>query len=398
MKPRTIPLEDAFSFQEGPGVRKWQFTTSGIKLLNVGNILKTGELDLEKTDRCLSREEVEKHYKHFLVDEGDLVIASSGISFDDDGLLRTRGAFVHRSHLPLCLNTSTIRFKPKADSDLQFLRYWLDSYEFRYQITRLVTGSAQQNFGPSHLENLRITLPDPTEQRRIAGELERADGLRRTRRYALELADTFLPAAFLQMFGDPVRNTNGWPVFEMEELASVERGKFTPRPRNDPSYYGGKYPFIQTGDISNCGGRLNSWTQTLNEKGVSVSRCFPPGTIVIAIVGATIGVTAILGREMYCTDSVVGIQVDESKATKEYVEFLLRFWRPVFLAQTPETARANLNLETLRPLRIPSPPLPLQTRFAELVERHERLRSVQRESLRQAEHLFQSLLHRAFTT
>src|SRR5260221_1661423 len=195
----TIPLGEAFWFQEGPGVRKWQFTTSGIKLLNVGNILPIGELDLEKTDRCLSREEVEKRYKHFLVDEGDLVIASSGISFDDDGLLRTRGAFVQRSHLPLCLNTSTIRFKSKADADLRFLRYWLDSFEFRSQITRLVTGSAQQNFGPSHLENLRITLPDPTEQRRIAGELERADGLRRKRRYALELADSFLPAAFLQL-------------------------------------------------------------------------------------------------------------------------------------------------------------------------------------------------------
>ena len=40
----------------------------------------------------------------------------------------------------------------------------------------------------------------------------------------------------------------------------------------------------------------------------------------------------------------------------------------------------------------------LQQQFASLVSRHERLRAGQRESLRQAEHLFQSLLHRAFTT
>src|SRR5213082_908799 len=92
-------------------------------------------LYLEKTDRYLSEQEVKSKYRHFLVDEGDLVIASSGISFDGDGLLRTRAAFVHKEHLPLCMNTSTIRFKSKERvSDLHFLRFWIDSFEFRDQI------------------------------------------------------------------------------------------------------------------------------------------------------------------------------------------------------------------------------------------------------------------------
>jgi len=255
----------------------------------------------------------------------------------------------------------------------------------------------QASLNREDILSLEIRLPSTADQQRIAAQLEQADRLRRARRYALELTDTFLPAAFLQLFGDPVPNPRSWPVSELEELATVERGKFTPRPRNDPSYYGGNFPFIQTGDISKCGGRLGSWTQTLNEKGVSVSRSFPPGTVVIAIVGATIGITAILEAEVYCPDSVVGIQVDSAKASKEYIEFLLRFWRPVFLAQAPETARANINLDILRPLRIPAPPLPLQQQFAALVERVERLRSIQRESLRQSEHLFQSLLHQAFS-
>ena len=123
----TLPLTEAFWFQEGPGVRNWQFTTSGIKLLNVANIEKGGMLNLEKTDRHLNETEVAKKYSHFLVDAGDLVIASSGISFDDDGLLRTRGAFVRAEQLPLCLNTSTIRFKAiDGVSDLRFLRLWLN--------------------------------------------------------------------------------------------------------------------------------------------------------------------------------------------------------------------------------------------------------------------------------
>lgn len=186
-----LPFSETFWFQEGPGVRKWQFTNSGIKLLNVGNIEKQGTLNLEKTDRHLSEEEISQKYSHFLVDEGDLVIASSGISFDYDGLLRTRGAFIEKHHLPLCLNTSTIRFKAiDGISDLYFLRFWLNSHEFRSQITKLVTGSAQQNFGPSHLKSLKITLPSLEEQKRIAEILDRASSLISKRKDAIAKLDT----------------------------------------------------------------------------------------------------------------------------------------------------------------------------------------------------------------
>lgn len=69
----------------------------------------------------------------------------------------------------------------------------------------------------------------------------------------------------------------------------MERGRFSPRPRNDPKYFNGEYPFIQTGDISSSNHRLSEYKQTLNEQGIKVSKKFCVGTIVMAIVGATIG-------------------------------------------------------------------------------------------------------------
>jgi type I restriction enzyme, S subunit len=218
-----VPLSEAYWFQEGPGVRKWQFTTSGIKLLNVGNIEKDGTLNLSKTERCLDESEVIKKYSHFLVDAGDLVIASSGISFDDDGLLRTRGAFVEKSDLPLCLNTSTIRFKAIENvSDLRFLRIWLNGREFRSQITKLVTGTAQQNFGPSHLKATKIALPTLAEQRRIADVLDRAEAMRAKRRAALAQLEILTQSIFRELFGDIVKNPRGWPI---RSLGEVARGK-----------------------------------------------------------------------------------------------------------------------------------------------------------------------------
>jgi type I restriction enzyme, S subunit len=162
---RTYSFSDVYWLQEGPGVRNWQFTASGVKLLNVGNITIDSRVDLQRTGRHVSEVEAFGRYSHFLVDEGDLLMPSSGIPIDEDGLLRTRSAFASKDDLPLCMNTSTIRFKPKMEgASLLFLQGWLQSREFRSQITKLVTGSAQKNFGPSHLKQLSITLPKASAQ------------------------------------------------------------------------------------------------------------------------------------------------------------------------------------------------------------------------------------------
>src|SRR5690606_40840918 len=80
-KVDDVPLPELLFFQEGPGVRNSQYTSSGIKLLNVAN-LQNGRLDLSTSDRYISEEEAMGRYKHFLVDEGDLIIASSGIKVE----------------------------------------------------------------------------------------------------------------------------------------------------------------------------------------------------------------------------------------------------------------------------------------------------------------------------
>lgn len=85
----------------------------------------------------------------------------------------------------------------------------------------------------------------------------------------------------------------GWFKSTLREIAYIQRGKFSIRPRNDPRYYGGEIPFIQTGDIPKSSSDVRYYKQTLNEKGLKVSRLFPKGTIVLAI-AANIGITVIL--------------------------------------------------------------------------------------------------------
>jgi type I restriction enzyme S subunit len=89
-----------------------------------------------------------------------------------------------------------------------------------------------------------------------------------------------------------------WKWVALGNYARCYRGRFSPRPRNDPRYFNGKHPFIQIGNLPREGGLVSSHVQTLNDEGLAVSRKFPKGTVVIATVGATIGNTGVLGYDM----------------------------------------------------------------------------------------------------
>ena len=99
------------------------------------------------------------------------------------------------------MNTSTVRFKATDGiSDLRFLQQWLQSHEFRRQITREVTGSAQKNFGPTHLKRLRITLPPLNLQHRFATIVESVEQQKARQRTHLTELDTLFASLQSRVF------------------------------------------------------------------------------------------------------------------------------------------------------------------------------------------------------
>lgn len=289
---------------------------------------------------------------------------------------------------PFVLGADGVKIlKPKDDINTKYAYYALQ---------KVYIPNTGYNRHFKWLKEAEIPLHDLTTQQHIAQVLDQADALRQQNRQLLAYYDELLQSTFIDLFGDPVKNEKGWEVKKLVDIAKAERGRFSPRPRNDPSYFDGKYPFIQTGDISSSNHRVSKWQQTLNEKGIKVSKKFEKGNIVVAIVGATIGASAILEIDTYAPDSVIGIIVDKKCINNFFLEFVLRYWKPIFLAQAPATARANINLETFKPLPIPIPPLSLQQHFAKIVEEIEAHKSLVQQSLAESEALFEGLLAEYF--
>lgn len=154
-----------------------------------------------------------------------------------------------------------------------------------------------------------------------------------------------------------------WEVKTFQSIAHIERGKFTARPRNDPKYYGGDIPFIQTGDVTNSSGLITEYSQTLNQEGLKVSKLFPKGTLFFTI-AANIGDVGFTDFDTACPDSLVAITPNKN-VDKSWLSHELRRRKSSFENIATHNAQLNINLEKLRPYLLPVPPFSEQKAIAE---------------------------------
>ncbi|MGH7596822.1 MAG: restriction endonuclease subunit S [bacterium] len=153
-------------FQEGPGLRNWQFTDEGVRVVCVTNITDAG-IVFSNYEKFISENEYSQSYRHFTVSKGDLLLSSSGNSWGKVAEFCSDECSI--------LNTSTIRINCNHAEMLNrpFLKWLLQAESTREQLGLFMTGSCQPNFGPSHLSRVLVAVPHKEEQRAIADFLDR---------------------------------------------------------------------------------------------------------------------------------------------------------------------------------------------------------------------------------
>ncbi|SDY98088.1 restriction endonuclease subunit S [Nitrosomonas sp. Nm58] len=397
---RTYNLPELLFFQEGPGVRNWQFTEQGVKLLNVRNI-NFGKLNLDATTIHISKEEAYGKYAHFLADAGDLVVASSGIVVDN---FHNKIAFISAEHLPLCMNTSTIRFKVINQEllSIDFFKIFLGTNNFKSQLKKLITGSAQLNFGPSHLRKIQIPLPPIDDQIRIAHLLGKVEGLIAQRKQHLQQLDDLLKSVFLEMFGDPVRNEKGWELHSLGSIGNVQGGLQVTTKRND---YELNAPYLRVANVYRD--RLNlSEIKRIGLTPAELDRVRLQQGDLLIVEGhgnpEEVGRSAVWdGSIESCVhqNHLIRVRVDSSRITPFYASFFVNSpggRRQMFRAGKTTSGLNTISSKNVKETMVVVPPLELQNKFAIIAEKVEVIKSRYQQSLADLEALYGALSQQAF--
>ncbi len=163
-----------------------------------------------------------------------------------------------------------------------------------------------------------------------------------------------------------------WEYKTLDQLGEVSRGRSKHRPRNDPSLFGGKYPFIQTADIKAANFYITEYDTTYNEKGLAQSRLWNPGTLCITI-AANIADTGILAMDACFPDSVMGFLPYERIADVRFVKYCFDILQQNCKKISQGAAQDNLSWEKLSTILFPAPPIEVQTKIADILSTYDNL-------------------------
>jgi len=399
VKTRALQLGDIV-LSADPGFASGENPASGVVQLRMNNVSTDGAIDWSEIRRVPANGRKAEKYA---LAPGDVVFNSTN-SPDLVGKTALFSGFKE----PVVFSNHFLRIRiVRETADPGYVARWFSFQWKRRTFENLCTRWVNQaSVRKDDLLDLPMSLPELPEQRRVAARLEQADRLVRTREYALELTDTFLPAAFLELFGDPAENPRVFDRVQVEGLFAHSRdgakcGPFGSALKKH-EYVAAGIPVWTMNNVSANefveDGCLYITPQKFEEL---AAYDVQNGDILISRAG-TVGRMAIVRTMHPCSiihSNIIRLSLNHTKILPIYFVALMTWFAPrvARLKRGQEDAYTFMSTGSLGELQIPLPPFPLQQKFAALVERVERLRAVQREALRQAEHLFASLLGGAFS-
>lgn len=274
-----------------------------------------------------------------------------------------------------------------------FLCYYLNYFNYK----GYVSGTTRLKLTQSAMKQIPIPVPPVSEQERIVSRIEelfsQLDASVNELKTAKERLKVYRQAVLKEAF-DKCET-----FLPLSSLGDLGRGKSKHRPRNDAALFeGGKYPFIQTGDVKAASKYITTYSKKYGEFGLQQSKLWPKGTLCITI-AANIAETAFLDIDACFPDSVVGF-TPHKNILPEYVRFFIESQKQRLWAFAPATAQKNINLDTLEKLIIPYCSIYEQSQIVREIDSKitlcDNIEQTVDAALQQTEALRQSILRKVF--
>lgn len=391
-----IPLGDLLESSDS-GVWGDEDLEAGISVLRSTNFNADGTLDLTKlTFRVLDTRDQSRK----LLQAGDILLEKSG-----GGPKQPVGrvCLFLGDAVPHAFGNFIARLRPGKAVLSEYLFYYL----WQFHSSGKTSHYQKQTTGIRNLEFKRyLTIPVPVcsieEQLRIVDQISRAEGIVRLRRQAQQKAAELIPALFADMFGDPVRNSKGWPLMTLGDLISAgpTNGLY-----KHQSAYGSGTPILRIDAFYD--GRV---TDLAKLKRVQVEPdeqrrfAIAAGDIIVNRVNSPeyLGKSALVPELLEPTvfeSNMMRFSIDDQLALPEFVIALLQdpSSRRHFLANAKHAInQSSINQQDVKSLPVFAPPLGLQRQFAQRVSSVVAIEQQQQAAMAKAEAVFGSLLAKAF--
>lgn len=303
------------------------------------------------------------------------------------------------------VNQHVCIIRPSDQLMPQFLSYFLCSPEQQALVGSNQIGGTRQAVTKGMLLNWEIPLPPLAEQNRIVKLLDDANRLRNLRTRAKRRTANLIPALFHEMFGDPTVNKRNWKREILGDLLDAIDGGWSPVCQERPAR-ASEWGVLKLSAVTTC--------EYIEAENKALLEEFAPRPELEVKVGDLL----FTRKNTYELVAACAL-VFETRPNLMLSDLIFRFRlkpdiqiNPVFLwglLTAPSKRRQvqilaggsagsmpNISKGRLWALPIEVPPLALQTEFARLVTEIRSMEVEQASSGRRLEHLFQSLLHRAF--
>ena len=280
--------------------------------------------------------------------------------------------------------------------DIKYLYYYLLNRGFE----DVVTGSAQPQIVRQSLQKVNVTYPDKERQAEIVTVLEKASELIALRKKQLAKLDQLVKSRFIELFGDPVINSKGWPVCELSEYIQF----LTSGSRGWAQYFteSGEY-FITIKNVKNCRITLDDVQHVVPPDNAEAKRTrVHEGDLLISIT-ADLGRTGVVTKDIadyggYINQHLTCIRLNKDAVRPLYVAYYMESeaGKSQFQSKNQSAVKAGLNFNSINSLRLMVPPVELQDEFIAFVEQTDKSKSAIQQSLDKLELLKKALMQKYF--
>ncbi|MCR4293853.1 MAG: restriction endonuclease subunit S [Candidatus Kuenenia sp.] len=276
--------------------------------------------------------------------------------------------------------------------------YFFKSPIFRSRIKKITKKSVNQaSFNISNLKEIEISLPSLDHQLHIANLLSKAENLIAQRKESIRLLDEFLKSTFLEMFGEVSCNKKKFDKVGLKYFGEIITGN-TPSRKNPDNYSSNYIEWIKTDNITSDNTYVIKAVEYLSERGLKSARTANSGSLLVACIAGSIesvGRAALTDRTVSFNQQINAIQ-PKKEVEPLYLYWLFKISKKYIQNHASKGMKKILTKGEFEKVKMIKPPLELQTKFAQIVEKTESLKAQYKQSLQELENLYGSMSQKAF--